>query len=189
MVDRPYTGPKMEARKSPGSYVVEVPRELEPEDLDEEARVYGSRWVEVEAADGGTSVEEVPLTWKDLFDPQEGDWLMHGPEHGDVTGDTKSSLKCLFKARGREIAPVFSRDPAPMFSPARLRGRSTWKKWPFSAFRSIATALLRRKRTRQLHFVRQGWWVLFGLVESASETTAISTYRPSKEAAIKKPRY
>ncbi len=97
----------MEARKSPGSHVVEVPRELEPEDLDEEARVYGSRWVEVETADGGTRVEEVPLFWKDLFDPQEGDWLMHGPEHADLTSDTKARLKCLFKARGRDDVVVY----------------------------------------------------------------------------------
>ncbi|MCP3998856.1 MAG: hypothetical protein GY722_27860, partial [bacterium] len=47
MMDPPYTGPEMEARESSGGSVVEVPRELEPEDLDQDARVYGSRWVEV----------------------------------------------------------------------------------------------------------------------------------------------
>ena len=96
MMDPLYNGPKMEARRSSGSTFVEAPRELELDDLDEEARVYGSRWVEVEADDGSVSVEEVPLLWNDLFDPQEGDWLMHGPEHGDIAGDTKSILKCLF---------------------------------------------------------------------------------------------
>ncbi len=61
MADSPYTGPKMEARASPGRYVAEVPRELELEDLDREARVYGSRWVEVEAEGGASRFEQVPL--------------------------------------------------------------------------------------------------------------------------------
>ncbi len=39
MMDPPYIGSEMEARKSSGSTVVEVPRELELEDQGEEARV------------------------------------------------------------------------------------------------------------------------------------------------------
>lgn len=107
MTDRPYTGPKMEARSSPGRYVPQVLRELEVEDLDEEARVYGSRWIEVAGDDGSTSVEEVPLTWKDLFDPQEGDRLMHGPEHGEILRHTASILECLYDARGRDDVAVY----------------------------------------------------------------------------------
>ncbi len=107
MMDPPYTGPKLEARESSGSALVRVPREPELADPAEEGRVYGSRWVEIEAADGRIDFEEVPLTWKDLFDPREGDWLMHGPEHADIVGDTKSSLKCLFQARGRDDVVVY----------------------------------------------------------------------------------
>ena len=70
----------MEARRASES-VVEVPREVE---VDEKAHVYGSRWVEVETAEGGTRFEEVPLTWDDLFDPQEGDHVPHGDEHHTV---------------------------------------------------------------------------------------------------------
>lgn len=104
MVEPPYTDPKMEARRSSGSYVVETPREID--ELDEEARVYGSRWVEVETADGGTSFQEVPLTWEDLFDPQEDDHVSHGDEHIDVTSDTRGILKALFRARGRDDVKV-----------------------------------------------------------------------------------
>ncbi len=108
MTDPPYTGPRIEARDSLDSYVVGVPRKPELDELgEEEATVYGSRWVEVEAADGSVRVEEVPLRWNDLFDPQEGDWLMHGPEHADLASDTKSLLKCLFEARGRDDVVVF----------------------------------------------------------------------------------
>ena len=52
MTDLPYTGAKIEARASPGRYVAEVPGELEIEDLDDEVRVYRSRWIEVEGEGG-----------------------------------------------------------------------------------------------------------------------------------------
>ena len=107
MMDPPHTGPKMEARRSSGSTFVEAPRELELDDLDEEARVYGSRWVEVEAADGSVRFEEVPLRWKDLFDPQEGDWLVQGPEHNTTTGNVGTALRCLMKARGVDDVMVY----------------------------------------------------------------------------------
>ncbi len=107
MMDPPYTGSKMEARKSSDSTVVEVPRELELEDQGEEARVYGSRWVEVEDADGTTHGEEVPLTWNDLFDPQEGDRLMHSPEHGKTVRDVGARLDCFYDAQGRDDVAVY----------------------------------------------------------------------------------
>ncbi len=107
MMDPPYTGPKLEARRRSASTLVEAPRELELDELDEEARVYGSRWVEVEGKDGRVHVEEVPLTWKDLFDPQEGDRLMHSPEHGEILRHTGSILDCLYDARGRDDVMVY----------------------------------------------------------------------------------
>jgi len=98
MMDPSYNGPKMEARRSSGSSVVEAPREI---DADKEARVYGSRWEEVETTDGDTSFQEVPLTWEDLFDPQEGDHVPHGTEHADLISETKESLKAFFDAQNR----------------------------------------------------------------------------------------
>ncbi|MCP4660869.1 MAG: Uma2 family endonuclease, partial [bacterium] len=95
------------ARRSPGRYVAEVPRELEVEDLDEQARVYGSRWVEVEDAEGASRFEEVPLTWKDLFDPQEGDRLVHSPEHGKTLRDTGARLDCFYDVQGRDDVAVY----------------------------------------------------------------------------------
>jgi hypothetical protein len=53
VMDPSQTGAKIEARPAAGSYVVELPREPDP-DLDEEPRVYGSHWVEVESDDGRT---------------------------------------------------------------------------------------------------------------------------------------
>ncbi len=102
MMDPTHTGPKIEARGRPGNYVVEVPHELELEDLDGKARVYGSRFVEVEGKGGKTSVQEVPLTWEDLFDPQEGDRLMHSRRHGRTLRDTGAALDCLYAVRGRD---------------------------------------------------------------------------------------
>ncbi len=96
----------MEARRSSGSTVGEVPSELELEDLDE-TRVYGSRLVEVEDADGTTRFEEVPLTWNDLFDPQEGDRFMHSPDHSKILRRTGSILDCLYDARGRDDVVVY----------------------------------------------------------------------------------
>ncbi len=116
MMDPSYTGPKMEALKSPGSHVTRVPRELELDDLCEEAvlpeggkgdDIYGSRWVEVEGDDGTTSFEEVPLRWDDLFDPQEGDRLMHSPKHGKTVRDTGARLDCLYDAKGRDDVAVY----------------------------------------------------------------------------------
>ncbi len=97
----------MEARRSSGRTTAEVPRELEPEDPGEEPRVYGSRWVEVEDAASTTHFEEVPLTWNDLFDPQEGDRLMHSPEHGEILRHTGSILDCLYDVRGRDDVAVY----------------------------------------------------------------------------------
>ena len=48
MMDPPYNGPKMEARRSSGSTFVEAPCDFEVDDLDEEARVYGTRWAKVQ---------------------------------------------------------------------------------------------------------------------------------------------
>ncbi|MCP4663501.1 MAG: hypothetical protein GY856_49580, partial [bacterium] len=84
-----------------------MPRELEVEDLDEQARVYGSRWVEVEDADGSISVEEVPLMWKDLFDPREGDRLMHSPEHGKTIRDIGARLDCFYDGQDRDDVAVY----------------------------------------------------------------------------------
>ncbi len=92
----PYTGPKMEARRASGSAVAEVPREL-----DEDGFGYGSRWVEVETAGGGTRFQEVPLTREDLFDPQEGDHVVNSNAHGDTLSETKETLRCFFGAQGR----------------------------------------------------------------------------------------
>jgi len=110
MMDPPYNGPKMEARRSSDSSVVEVPREL---DLDKGARVYGSRWVRVETAGGGARLQEVPLFWEDLFDPQEGDHVPHGKEHSDVISDTKGILEAFFDAQGRNDVLVW--DDGKMF--------------------------------------------------------------------------
>ncbi len=108
MPDPPYTGPKIEARDSRGSYLVGVPR---PPQLDhpgeEEDRVYGSRWVEIEAADGTIRVEEVPLKWDDLFDPREGDRLPHSPDHGKTLRDTGARLDCFYDAQGRDDVVVY----------------------------------------------------------------------------------
>jgi Uma2 family endonuclease len=107
MVDPPYTGspavgPRMEARgASGGGYALESPCEAL---LDEETS-YGSRWVE--RADGGVGIQEVPLTWEDLLDPQEDDHVPHGDEHDNVTSDAKGALKSLFRARARDDVKVF----------------------------------------------------------------------------------
>ena len=100
----------MEAREAAGGYVADLPRER---DDDEANRVYGSRWVEVETADGGASFQEVPLTWEDLFDPQEGDHVPHGPIHARVISETKESLVPFFAAQGRDDAAVY--DDVKMF--------------------------------------------------------------------------
>ena len=89
----------MEARETSGSYAPRAPREVE---IDKEAQVYGSRWVEVEAEDGRARWQEVPLLWEDLFDPQEGDHVPHGKEHSDVIHNMRGILQAFFKARGRE---------------------------------------------------------------------------------------
>ncbi len=107
MMDPSYTGAKMEARENTGSTVVEVPREPGAADLGEEPRVYGSRWVKVEGADGRLRFEEEPLTWEDLFDPREGDRLMHSPKHGKTLRDTAARLECLYEARGRDDVAVY----------------------------------------------------------------------------------
>ena len=107
MADPPYTGPKIEARASLGRYVADVPRELQVEDFDKEARVYGSRWVKVEDAGGGSRFEEVPLRWEDLFDPREGDRLVHSSQHGKTLRDIGARLDCLYAARGRDDVVVF----------------------------------------------------------------------------------
>lgn len=52
MTDPPYTGPGMEARRTSPSSIVEVPREVE---VDEKARVYGSRWLSVSRRTAGAS--------------------------------------------------------------------------------------------------------------------------------------
>ena len=97
----------MEARASPGRYVSNVPRELNREDFDKEARVYGSRWVKVEDEGGASRFEEVPLMWEDLFDPQEGDRLVHSAQHGKTLRDTGARLDCLYADRGRGDVVVF----------------------------------------------------------------------------------
>ncbi len=108
MMDPPYIGAKMEARReSSGRYVADVPREIDLDTVDEKARVYGTRRLEVSAADGSVSFEEVPLLWDDLFDPQEGDWLVQGYEHGSTAGNVGAALRCLMKARGREDVVVY----------------------------------------------------------------------------------
>ena len=107
MTDPPYTGPKIEAQESLDSYVVGVPRGPELDDRGEEALLYGSRWVEVEDAEGAARFEEVPLRWNDLFDPQEGDRLVHSPEHGKTLRDTGARLDCLYDARGRDDVVVY----------------------------------------------------------------------------------
>ena len=111
-MDPPETGPTMEARGIEESHVVELPREPDP-DLDEESRVYGSRWVEVESDDGRTSFREVPLTWEDLFDPQVGDHVPHGPIHNRVISETKESLVPFFASKGRDDVVVY--DDVKMF--------------------------------------------------------------------------
>lgn len=99
MMDPPYTGPRMEARSGSGSSFAPVPRKLE---LDKEARVYGSRWVRVESTAGAGSFQEVPLTWEDLFDPQEGDHVVHSTVHGKTIRDTATRLDGFFEARGQD---------------------------------------------------------------------------------------
>lgn len=97
-MDPPYSGPKVEARQgSSGSYV-RTPREIE---VDPKAQIYGSRWVVVEEPGKKPFCREVPLTWDDLFDPQDGDHVSHGSEHADLIFDIRGMLKALFRSRGR----------------------------------------------------------------------------------------
>ncbi len=107
MIDPANIGPKMEALSNSGNTFTRVPRELDVESLGDEPSVYGTRWVEVEATDGSVGFEQVPLHWDDLFDPQEGDWLVQGYEHGSTTGNIASALRCLLKARGHEDVVVY----------------------------------------------------------------------------------
>jgi Uma2 family endonuclease len=94
MMDPPYTGPKMEARQSEDSAVVQVPREIE------DPFRYGSRWVRVKTRKG-TQLREVPLTLEDLFDPQEGDYVPHSTVHGDLVSATKERIRQAFRSRGQ----------------------------------------------------------------------------------------
>jgi hypothetical protein len=112
MMDPTYTGspaagPKIEARGNLDSHVADshvapVPRELELEDQGKEGRGYGSRWALALDKDGRTIVEEVPLSWEDLFDPQEGDRLMHSPNHGQTLRNAGARFDCFFDAQGKD---------------------------------------------------------------------------------------
>jgi Uma2 family endonuclease len=105
-MDPTYTGPKIEAHGNLDSHVADshvapVPHELELKDQGEEGRGYGSRWVETLDKDGRTVVQEVPLRWEDLFDPQEGDRLMHSPDHGQTLRNAGARFDCFFDAQGK----------------------------------------------------------------------------------------
>ena len=92
MMDPPYTGPKMEARESEG--FVQAPRKIE------DPFRYGSRWVRVKTRKG-SELREVPLTYEDLFDPQEGDYVPHTTVHGDLVTSSKEMIRQAFRRRGR----------------------------------------------------------------------------------------
>ncbi len=69
---------------------------------------YGSRWVEEQAADGGVRWREVALSWEDLFDPQEGDVMVHGTLHGQIIRKLAEMLQHWFTSRGRCGRTCFS---------------------------------------------------------------------------------
>lgn len=60
---------------------------------------YGSRFVEMETAEGN-DYREVPLTWEDLFDPQEGDVMVHGTLHARIIRRVGTMLDVFFESRG-----------------------------------------------------------------------------------------
>ena len=63
---------------------------------------WGSRFVEVRTRNGPV-YREVPLTWEDLFDPQEGDLMVHGTLHGQII---RVVLPELTEERRREYIKV-----------------------------------------------------------------------------------
>ncbi len=69
--------------------------------LDKKARVYGSRWVRRDTPDGGKTLEEVPLTWDDLFDPHEGDHVINSTVHGQTLSNLATQLESVFALRDR----------------------------------------------------------------------------------------
>ncbi len=62
---------------------------------------YGSRWVKVRGADGSMGWRQVALAWEDLFDPQEGDVMVHSTLHGRIIRRTAEMLEHWFKVQGR----------------------------------------------------------------------------------------
>ncbi len=62
---------------------------------------FGSRWVEERTADGSVRWREVALAWEDLFDPREGDVMVHSTLHGRIIRRTAEMLEHWFKSRGR----------------------------------------------------------------------------------------
>ncbi len=74
---------------------------------------YGSRWVEERAADGSVRWREVALAWEDLFDPQEGDVMVHGTLHGQIIRRVAEMLQHWFESRGR--GDVLVADDVKMF--------------------------------------------------------------------------
>ncbi len=63
---------------------------------------YGSRWIEVETAEGRT-FKEVPLTLEDLLNPQEGDQVTQTPDHGNALSETKESLRCFLATKDHDF--------------------------------------------------------------------------------------
>jgi len=80
-----------------------VPRPV----ADAEAFRWGSRFVEVPNADGGTAFQEVPLRWEDLFDPQENDVMTHGTRHGILIREVAVMLQHWFESQGRSDVAVY----------------------------------------------------------------------------------
>jgi len=92
MVDPIHPGPRFEAR-STGDRVVAPTREVDP-------LRWGSRFVEVRTRNGPV-YREVPLTWEDLFDPQEGDLMVHGTLHGQIIRVVGTMLQHHLESQGR----------------------------------------------------------------------------------------
>ncbi len=74
---------------------------------------WGSRWIRQRGADGNVRWREVPLTWEDLLDPQEGDVMVHGTLHGQIICNLAVLLRHWFESRGR--GDVLVTDDVKMF--------------------------------------------------------------------------
>jgi hypothetical protein len=69
------------------------------EDADDKSDLYpyGWRYVHEAAADGSKKLVELPLTYDDLLDPQEGDFIAEDTVHRQVIDDLIDALKRRYR--------------------------------------------------------------------------------------------